>query len=978
MTFRTPAFGRRLGNGRSRLVLPVLVVLAVLLVAFLLFTSIWTNLLWYRSVGFSSVYTTELWAKVLLFFGSGALMALLVGANMVIAYRLRPAYRPLSVEQQGLERYRAVVDPRRKLIAGGLLGLLGLLTGSSVAGQWPVFLAFLNRTPFNVKDPQFHKDVSFYVFTYPFIRLVLGVLFATVILSILAALMVHYLYGGLRLQGPGDKASPPARAHLSVLVGLFVLMKAVAYWYDRYGLVHSERGATTGASYTDINALLPAKTILAVIAVICAAMFFSNIVRRGMMLPGVGFTLLVLSAVLVGGVYPLAIQQFQVRPDELAKERQYIQRNIEFTRKAYGVENAKVTTEYGARPEADPKKLQAEAEQLGGVRLLDPNVVGETFQQLQRIRPFYRFPDTLDVDRYKVGDRNVDAIVALRELSGAPAGQRSWVKDRMVYTHGYGFVSAYGDRFGNGGVPEFLTKDMPQAPNSQVKVDRPQIYFGERSPAYSVVGGAGQQELDYPDNSSAGQKNTTYQGRGGVPIDSFFNKLLFATKFQEKNLLLSGAINDKAKILYNRHPREMVQRAAPWLTLDGDPYPAVVNGRILWILDGYTTSSAYPYAEQTSLGDATRDTITDTRSAVARQANDRINYMRNSVKATVDAYDGSVHLYQWDENDPVAKTWMKVFKGTVQPRSTIPPELESHFRYPLDLFKVQRQILTKYHVTDAAAFYNGEGFWEVPEDPGAKGRRQPPYYQSLRMPGTDGPDFSLTTVFNPRENPNLAAFMSIGSTPGRNYGQIEVLQLPRNSPAQGPGQVQNSFETDPKVKNELFALRQGGTRTVPGNMLTIPFGNGVLYVEPMYAMAAGTAEQQPYPLLGKVLVRFGDKIASGNDMSEAMEQLLGGIAAAPPPSGTQPGQNQQGGAPQLTQQAQQAIDELEAAVADYEKAQKELNYPEMGKAWERIKKARDALAAAQQSAGRPATGASPSPSPSPSGSPSPSPSPNQD
>jgi uncharacterized membrane protein (UPF0182 family) len=949
------------------------VVLAVLLVAFMLFTSVWTNLLWYRSVGFSSVYTTELWAKVLLFVGAGALMAVLVGANMVIAYRLRPAYRPLSVEQQGLERYRAVVDPRRKLIAGGLLGLLGLLTGSSVAGQWPVFLAFLNRTPFGVEDPQFHKDISFYVFTYPFLRLVLGVVFATVILSVLAALMVHYLYGGLRLQGPGDKASPPARAHLSVLVGLFVLLKAFAYWFDRYGLVHSERGATTGASYTDVNALLPAKTILAAIAVICAAMFFSNILRRGMMLPGVGFTLLVLSAILVGGVYPLLIQQFQVKPDELAKELEYIKRNIEFTRKAYGVEGAKVTGEYGAKPVSDPKQLQADAERLGGVRLLDPNVVGETFQQLQRIRPFYQFPDTLDVDRYQVGNEKVDAIVALRELSGAPAGQKSWVKDRMVYTHGYGFVSAYGDRFGNGGVPDFLTKDMPQSPASKIKVDRPQIYFGERSPDYSVVGGKGQQELDYPDNSAAGQKNTTYQGRGGVAVDSFLNKLLFATKFQEKNLLLSGAIDQDAKILYNRKPREMVQRAAPWLTLDGDPYPTTVNGRIMWILDGYTTSSGYPYSEQTSLGDATRDTITDTRSAVARQANDRINYMRNSVKATVDAYDGTVRLYQWDEKDPVAKTWMKVFKGTVQPRSSIPAELESHFRYPQDMFKVQRQILTKYHVTDASAFYNGEGFWEVPEDPGAKGRRQPPYYQSVQMPGATDSSFSLTTVYNPRENPNLAAFMAIGSTPGRDYGQIQILQLPRNAAAQGPGQVQNSFETDPKVKGELNALRLGGTRTVAGNMLTIPFGGGILYVEPMYAMAAGTAEQQPYPLLGKVLVRFGDKIASGDDLDKAMENLLGGVATGqPPPTDDKQPEQGQAGDVRLTPEAQRAIDDLEAAVSDFDKAQKEGNFAEMGKAWDRVKKARDQLAAAQQAA---AAGPAASPSPSPSGSPSPSPSP---
>ncbi|WP_018658131.1 UPF0182 family protein [Actinomadura flavalba] len=961
MTFRTPGTGRRLGTGRSRLVLPVLVALGVLLIAFLVFTAVWTNLLWYRSIGFSGVYTTQLSAKVILFLGAGALMALVVGANMMIAYRLRPAYRPLSVEQQGLERYRLIIDPRRKLIAAASLVLLALLTGSSVAGQWPTWLAFLNRTPFGVEDPQFGKDVSFYVFTYPFLRLVLGVVFATVILSILAAVMVHYLYGGLRLQGPGDKASPSARAHLSVLVGLFVLLKAFAYWFDRYGLVHSERGVSTGASYTDINALLPAKTILAIIALICAGLFVSNILRRGMMLPGVGFTLLVLSAILLGGVYPLLIQQFQVRPDELAKERQFIERNIKATRDAYGVANAQVAG-YGTQVETDEKKLQQASGTIDGVRLLDPNVVGETFQQLQQVRPFYRFPDTLDVDRYQIDGKMVDTIVALRELSGAPAGQQSWVKDRMVYTHGYGFVSATGDEFANGGVPNFLTRDMPVTPQSKIKVDRPQIYFGERSPSYSIVGGRGQQELDYPDNSEAGQQNSTYEG-DGVPVDSFLHKLLYATKFQEKNILLSGAINDGAKILYDRTPRERVQRAAPWLTLDGDPYPAVINGKIQWIVDGYTTASGYPYSENTSLGDATRDTITDTRSAVARQANDNINYMRNSVKATVDAYDGTVKLYQWDTEDPVARTWMKVFKNTVEPRNAIPKELEAHFRYPQDIFKVQRQILAKYHVTDPAAFYNGEGFWDVPEDPGAQGKRQPPYYQSLQMPGSTTKDFSLTTVFNPRNSPNLAAFMAVNSAPGPNHGKIQVLQLPRTPPTQGPGQVQNSFETNAQVKESLFRLRQGNTQTVAGNLLTIPFAGGLLYVEPMYAKAAGGAEQQPYPILGQVLVRFGDRIASADNLPDALERIFGEASAAPPPDdgGDQPPQQ---GNVQLTAEARKAIADLQRAVNEYEEAQKKGDYPAMGTAWQRIKEARDALNRANAAPAASPT-ASPSPSPSP-------------
>ena len=968
MTFRTPGFSRRLGTGRTRLLLPVLVALAALLAAYLLFTAIWTDVLWYRSVGFSSVFTTQLWARVGLFVGSGLLMALIVGANMVIAYRLRPSYRLPSVEQQGLERYRSAVHPHRRLITIAIVTVLALMTGSSMSGQWPVWLAFLNRTKFGQTDPQFGKDISFYVFTYPFVRLVLGFLFAALILSLMVALAVHYLYGGLRVQGPGDKASPPAKAHLSVLIGLVLLLKAVAYWFDRYGLVGSERGVVSGAGYTDVNAVLPAKTILAVIAVICAALFFVNIWRRGMMLPGVGLSLMVVAAILLGGVYPLLIQQFQVKPDELAKERQYIQRNIDATRRAYGVDKAEVIP-YGGQPESDPAKLSSEARALTGVRLLDPNVVGETFQQLQQGRNFYRFPDTLDVDRYQIDGKTRDVVVAVRELSGAPAGQQSWVKDRLVYTHGYGFVSGYGEQLAGNGTPQWVTKDMP--PTGELKIDKPQIYFGELSNSYSIVGGKGQQELDYPDDSPAGQKNTTYTGKGGVPVDSLFNRLLFATKFSDRNILLSGAINEGAKILYNRTPREMVQRVAPWLVLDGNPYPAVVNGRILWILDGYTISNSYPYSERISLGDATRDTVTDTRSAVMPQANDHINYMRNSIKATVDAYDGTVRLYQWDESDPVAKTWMKVFDGTVRPKSSIPPELMEHFRYPQDMFKVQRQVLARYHVTQADAFYGAQGFWEVPQDPTAQGRKQPPYYLSLRLPGDREPQFSLTTVFNPRGRPNLAAFMAVDSTPGPNYGRIRILELPRNSLVQGPGQIQNSFEADTAVKQVLFSLRQGGTRTVPGNLLTIPFGGGLLYIEPMYAQAAGGSEQEPYPVLRQVLVAFGDRVAAGATLDQALTELFktkvttGQDQGAPPPPADDTGGGLSGEARQALADAQRYFKEGQDALA-----KNPPDWAAYGEAQKGLQEALERLARAQQSGGqggdRPAS-PSPTPSPTPTG-----------
>ncbi|WP_328593888.1 UPF0182 family membrane protein [Actinomadura macrotermitis] len=959
--------------------LPVLVTLAVLLIAFMVFTAIWTDLLWYRSVGFSSVYTTRLLARTVLFAGAGLLMALVVGANVVIAYRLRPAYRPLSVEQRGLERYREVIDPRRRLITVVSLGLLAVLTGSSVSGRWQVWLAFLNRTPFGQVDPQFHKDISFYVFTYPFLRLVLGVVFATAILSILAAAMVHYLYGGLRIQGAGDKASPAARAHLSVLVGLFVLLKAFAYWFDRYGLVHSERGVTTGASYTDVNALLPAKTILAVIALICVVMFFGNIVRRGMMLPGVALILLVLSAVLLGGLYPLLIQQFQVRPDELAKERRYIQRNIDATRAAYGVQDVRPEP-YGATPERNAAKLNAEKKNLTGVRLLDPTVVGPTFQQLQQFREFYRFPDTLDVDRYRSQGRTEDSVVAVRELSGAPSDQKGWVKDRLIYTHGYGFVRASGDTL-DADKPLFLQSDVPQRQDGSPAVTRPQIYFGERSAHYSIVGGEGQRELDFPKGSAGEQADTTYSGSGGVPIDSFFNKLMFAARFQDKNLLLSGAIKKKARILYNRTPRQMVQRAAPWLTLDGNPYPTVVDGRILWVVDGYTTSSGYPYAETVGLKDATRDTITDTRSAVARQSDQHVNYLRNSIKATVDAYDGTVRLYQWDEDDPVAKTWMKVFKGTVQPKSAIPAGLLGHLRYPEDLFKVQRRILAKYHVTQADSFYNGQGFWDVPEDPNPvnKGKTQPPYYLTLRLPKEagaapqdDAPRFSLTSTFTPRNQRFLAAFLAADSAPtddaGRpraGYGKLRLLEMPSAEQArpQGPGQVQNAFESNNAVKTVLFPQRGTGTETKLGNLLTLPFAGGLLYVEPVFAQST-QSNATPYPTLQQVLVKYGNgnEVAVAKTLDAALKQLFqGDLSAAPKPG-------EQGRPGAVSPQLQQAIDDLNKALADFKTAQSKSDYTAMGDAWKRIEEAQKALAAARDAAAKAPASPAPSASPSPSAS----------
>jgi uncharacterized membrane protein (UPF0182 family) len=961
VTFRSPGFGDRIRVGRSRLLLPVIVTLAILVALFLAFTAIWTDVLWYRSVGFSSVYTKQITTRVLLFVGAGVIMVALLGANIITAYRLRPAYRPTSVEQQGLERYRAVIDPHRRPITIALLTLVGLLTASAASGQWRTWLAFLNRQKFGIKDPQFHKDISFFVFTYPLLRVVLGFLFTAVILTFLAALVVHYLYGGIRVQGPGEKISGAARAHLSVLFGVFVLLKAVAYWFDRWGLAHSERGVVTGPSYTDVNVVLPAKTILAVIALICALMFFATLVRKGAMLPGMAFGLLVLSAIIIGGVFPLLIQTFHVKPNEADKESKYIGRNITATRAAYDVGGTTVT-DYTPQTKLSPEQAKKETSTLPNVRLLDPAVVSPTYQQLQQIKGFYKFPNPLDIDRYPNpadGGALRDTVVAVREVDGPPGGQGNWINSHLVYTHGYGFVAAPGNQVDAQGAPAFTEKDIP--PTGALGVTEPRVYFGERSPAYSIVGGTGARELDYPDDKSpSGQHNNSYTGKGGVSIGSFFNRTLYAIRFKEKNLLLSGAIGPHSRILYSRSPRERVQKAAPWLKVDGNPYPAVVGGRVKWIVDGYTTASDYPYSERTSLSEATRDTNTESSVSVAAQAKDRINYIRNSVKATVDAYDGTVELYAWEPGDPVLRTWMKAFPGTVKPRTAIPGDLLAHLRYPEDLFKVQRLILARYHVQNPQAFYIGQDFWQIPNDPTGEGSVEPPYYLSVKMPDQNAAGFALTSTFVPKGKvTNLTAFMAVDSVPtSPTYGRIRILQVPRSQVTPGPEQVQNTFENNPTVSQQLTLLRGPGSRTVSGNLLTLPFGGGFLYVEPVYLQANSGAGA--YPLLKRVLVSYGNDIGFGATLEDALNQVLkgGGITAPTGPP------------LQSSEDVRAAIDAANKAYTDGQNALAKGDWNAYGEAQKQLKAALDQLTKLRQSKAPTAPAATPTPKATPSATPS--------
>jgi len=876
-------------NQRGKILIPTVAVIFGLILILFIFTGFYTDFLWFKSMDMSSVFTRQVAIRAGLFFAFGVFMAAALAASMIIAYRFRPMARLRNAEEISLERYRAGVEPMRRALSFIVPIVLGLLAGISASSEWRIYSLWRNQQPFGATDAQFNTDIGFYMFTYPWLRFLMGFGFSIVLLSLIVGGIVHYLYGGIRLQPPAPRVSNAAQTHLSVLLGILCLLKAGSYWLDRYGLALKSEDLVqgfTGLKYRDINALLPAKSILIIIALICAVLFFVNAFRRSWQVAGAGLGLLVVSALVIGGVYPAIVQQFQVKPNEITREQEPIQRNIDATRTAYALNDVKIS-DYAASPVPDKAILQTQEGTLQDIRIVDPSVVAPTFRALQQIRSYYSFPDTLDIDRYLLNGKEEGSVVAARELNlgAVDPGQRNWANDHLVYTHGNGLVAAYDNQQVAGGAPKFYEVDVP--PKGPLNITQPRIYFGENSPNYSIVGapeGSAPQELDYTDDKAANkQQNNTYDGTGGVPVGSTWDRLLFSIKYQDPNIMLSSLINSESKIMWDRDPETVVSKVAPWLRLDSDPYPVVAGGRIKWIVDGYTTSNDYPYSSRVELADATSDsTVTKTPGAVIGKR-DEINYIRNSVKAVVDAYDGSVNLYSWDDKDPILKTWEATFPGTVQPKSAMPADVLAHVRYPEDGFKVQRMIYARYHVTDPNAFYSGQDFWVVPTDPTKKTTTalQPPYYLSLQMPGEKQPAFSLTTAYAPNGRQTLAGFMAANSTPGANFGNFQVLQLPRNTTIPGPQQVQNNFESNPEVAERLSLLRRGGSEVDLGNLLSLPVGGGMLYVEPVYVRAS----EAGYPLLQKILVGFGDKVVLSNTLPEALAAVGVVPGAAPKPDG---------------------------------------------------------------------------------------------
>ncbi|MBX3098328.1 MAG: UPF0182 family protein [Salinibacterium sp.] len=856
-------------------------VIAVLVIAFLVFANLYTDVLWFDQVGYLNVLTTQWFASAIMFAIGFFAMAIPVYLSIEIAFRSRPVYAKLNSQ---LDRYQQVIEPLRRLAMFGIPILLGIFGGVSTATHWQVVLQWLNKTSFGQVDPQFGLDISFYFYDLPLYHGALGFASAVVLIAGLAALATSYLYGAIRFSGREVRIQRSARIQLAITAAIYLGLQAVSIWLDQYTTLFSPSQGflATGAGYTEANATIPGRAILAGIAALVAILFIITAIIGRWRLPVIGTALLLVSGLVVGSIYPWVVQRFQVEPTAKTYEASYIQRSIDATRAGYGVADVQEVP-YSATTDAAPGALRADAETTASIRILDPSIAQKAFSQLQQFKQYYGFAPHLDVDRYTIDGKSQDTVIAVRELNQSGLGDsQTYYNNTFVYTHGYGVVAAYGNQRASGGDPEFLESGIPSA--GSLGDFEPRVYFGEDSPEYSIVGapqGAKDVELDYPSGGEQSDANatTTFTGNGGPMLDNVFKKLIYALKFQSEQIVLSDAVNDKSQILYDRSPKDRVQQVAPYLTLDSDTYPAIVDGKIVWIVDAYTTGTNYPYSQIQQLSKAIADTYTPTPAF----AIDDINYIRNSVKATVDAYDGSVKLYAWDDKDPVLKTWEKIYPGTVLPMSDMSAQLLDHVRYPSDLFKVQRAILGSYHVTDAGSFYSSDDQWVTPNDPVlTTDTPQAPYYLTMEVPGTNKPAFTLYSTYIPKGSADstrnvLTGYLAVNSDAGPDYGKLTLLTLPKQDTIPGPGQVETNFKTDPVVANQLALLQRGETDVKLGNLLTLPVGGGLLYVQPVYVQAtSGTI----YPLLRKVLVAFGDQIAFEDTLDLALDSLFGGDSGA--------------------------------------------------------------------------------------------------
>lgn len=970
-------------------------VLAFLAAAVVLFgariATFYTDVLWFTDVGFLDLF----WGLLRTQAGLGVLAAVLLGAllggNLLLARRLSPPYRMPSAQEEGVERYRQTIEPYARPLLLAVAAVVGVLSGIAMVGQWPTFLLWANAVPFGMEDPQFGRDLGYFVFVLPFHSLVNSWLFTALALTIGLTALAHYIFGGIRPQSPGQKITPLANVHLSVLLAALVAVRAWGFRLDQFMLSYSPRGQVTGLSYTDANAQLRALQLLMVIAAVCVVLFLVNIRVRGWLLPSAGVGILLVAAVLLSGIYPAVIQRLQVDPQELEREEQYIERNLELTRFGYRIGPDDVTYEsFDATADLTAEEVVDNAATLESVRLWDPATLQNTYQQLQEFRPYYDFRD-VDVDRYEIDGRVRQLMLGAREISerDLPRQARTWQNERLYFTHGFGLVSSRVSTAGPDGQPEFVVRDLPPQTvdgAEALDVENPRIYFGEASPEYSIVG-TSLDELDYP--LEGGQEEYRYTGEAGVPVGSPLRRLAFAFRYAEPNIVLSGLITDESKILFKRDIRERVESVAPFLKLDHDPYPVAVDGRIKWIVDGYTTSNMLPYSERIDLAAVTRS---EQRRLVPVQGPDGAitlqeqigfvpgltggaNYLRNSVKAVVDAYDGTISLYVVDTEDPVIEAWGRAFPGVLTPLEEASDDLRDHFRYPEDLFLVQSELLRTYHIPDAAEFYTKQDAWNLPSDsaffanqaprPAAQRevRPMPPTYQLIRLPQETEERFSLVQPFTPAERNNLTAYLA-GHVDTDGSGDLKVLLMPPNRTVFGPEQVQARIDQDPAVAQQITLWNQSGSGVIYGNLIVVPIEGALLYSQPLFLRA----QQSEIPELRRSVLVYGDQVVMEETLADSVERVFGatvpGLETPDDGQPVDPGEEPPDDLPRGDLPADPRVAALiTQALTAFEEADAALREGDLGTYQERTSDAEELLRQAESLLGGAVPDASPAPEP---------------
>ena len=940
---------RRPKVGPGAITVMVLVLLGLFVYAA---SSFWTEILWFQQMHATRILLTR-WGVIAGLAVVGVVLSVAVLRTMIgLAHRHRVSSKR-GEAAANLRQYQDAIEPFKKLAFWLVALVLGIPAGLRLAEGWQTALTWLNATPFGKTDPIFGWDISFFVFTLPFLELVVSFLLHLVILSLVVSIVASYLYGGLQAV-PRPHATVPVRRHLGILAAVASVIIGVQYWIGRYSLLTQSGDNIDGAMYADVNATLPAHSILAAISIAVAALFLVAAFRGTWRLPTIGVVVTVVAALVIGGAYPALIEQFRVRPNARSLNAPYIQHNIDATLEAYGLDDLDYQT-YDATTSAQPGQLREDSESTSQIRLLDPQVIRKTVQQLQQSRPYYSFDSGFFVDRYTINGERRDTVISMRELNlaGLSQEQQNWVNRHTVYTHGFGVVAAYGNSITSDGLPSYWEQSIPS--KGEIGEYEPRVYFSQSAPDYSIVGGpegTPNQELDYPDdNAPGGQVSTTFKGNGGPSVGNFWNKLLYSIKFGSTDIFFSSQTNEESQILYDRDPLLRVAKVAPYLTLEQKAYPAVVDTdgdpstpkRLVWVVDAYTTTDSYPYAQHQSLSSSTVDSRSQSVGQYIQE--NSINYMRNSVKAIVDAYDGSVRLFQWDEKDPILSTWMKIYPGSVESKQNISADLMGHLRYPEDMFKVQRDLLTSYHVRDASDFYTGGDRWRLAEETStaatANGvstatmsssqqqavRVQPPYYLTMQMPGQQSAEFSLTSVFVPggeSKREAMAGFLAVDSETGseagkvrEGYGKLRLIALPSSTTVPGPGQIQNAYDTNQTIASQLNVLNLSDSTVIRGNLLTLPVGGGLLYVQPVFIQGSGGAN---YPVLRFVLTAFGNRVGFAPTLAESLDQTFGGDSAAKVAGGDQSTDKNKGGGDQQNQAESEPSKQLASALQDANQA----------------------------------------------------------